>query len=103
VGRKSDEGVKGIELPAALAQLLGADLGGAREGLLEGRLEIVLAPDLATDIADQPAQAPKASLRLALGLEVIKRHAKGIKGLPSQLGNVLPVRFRASVLSRADN
>ena len=32
-------GVEGIELPAALALLLGADLGGPRERALEGRFE----------------------------------------------------------------
>src|SRR5580704_17802162 len=42
-------GVEGIELPAALALLLGADLGGPRERFLEGCFDRFLALDLAAD------------------------------------------------------
>ena len=48
-------GVEGIELPAALALLLGADLDGACERSFERRLEGE-ACDLAADVADQTAQ-----------------------------------------------
>jgi len=46
-------GVEGIELPAALALLLGADLLGARQRAFEGGLELGLVGDLAADIADE--------------------------------------------------
>jgi hypothetical protein len=48
--------MEGIELPSALALLLGADLGGARKRLLERSLELRLACDLAADVADEAAK-----------------------------------------------
>jgi hypothetical protein len=52
-------GVEGIELPSALALLLGADLRGAPKRLLECSLKLALAGDLAADVADQAAE-PRA-------------------------------------------
>ena len=49
-------GVEGIELPAALALLLGADLLGARQRPLECGLQLGLSGDLATDVADEAAE-----------------------------------------------
>ena len=49
-------GMEGIELPAALALLLRADLRGAAERKCERLLESRLSFDLAADIADDPAQ-----------------------------------------------
>ena len=48
-------GVEGIELPATLAVLLGADLEGARQREGKRRLDPLVASDLAADVADQPA------------------------------------------------
>jgi hypothetical protein len=48
--------VEGIELPPALALLLGADLLGARERPFQYGLEIGLPGDLAADIADEAAR-----------------------------------------------
>jgi hypothetical protein len=55
----------GIELPPALALLLGTDLLGARERLFQYGLEIGLAGDLAADIADMTA-GPRAQAQLAM-------------------------------------
>jgi len=52
--------VEGIQLPAALALLLRADLIGPREWPTECRLEVRVARDLAPDVADEPAE-PGAS------------------------------------------
>src|SRR3979490_1635575 len=49
-------GMEGIELPAALALLLGVDLGGACERLRECGLERILACNLAADVADETAK-----------------------------------------------
>ena len=59
-------GVEGIELPAALALLLGADLGGPRERFLEGCFDRFLALDLAADVTDQPAQAGAQEAQFAV-------------------------------------
>jgi hypothetical protein len=48
--------VKGTELPAALALLLGADLAGARERGFERHLDVLLAGEIAADVADRPAE-----------------------------------------------
>src|SRR5262249_15966015 len=49
--------VEGIQLPAALALLLRADLIGTREWPGEYRLEVRVACDLAPDVANEPAEA----------------------------------------------
>jgi hypothetical protein len=49
-------GMEGIQLPAALALLLGPDLGGARQRQGKRRLDVLMAFDLAADVPDQPAQ-----------------------------------------------
>ena len=54
--------VEGIQLPAALALLLGADLTGACERPLEHRLDVRLAGDLAADVADDTTK-PAARMR----------------------------------------
>jgi len=93
-------GMEGIELPAALALLLGADLGGSREGLVEGGLEVVLAADLAADIADQPAEAGAQEAQLAmvavelLGVGVAAGHQGGALGQP-QIGLAKPLAGQA--------
>src|ERR1041385_2383813 len=62
--------VEGIELPAALALLLRADLIGARERPLEHRLKISLAADVAANVTDnakpgaQQAQLPAMTVEL---------------------------------------
>jgi hypothetical protein len=43
--------VEGIQLPAALALLLGADLVGAHKRPFKQRLEVGLAGDLTADVA----------------------------------------------------
>jgi hypothetical protein len=48
--------VEGIELPSALALLLGADLLGKRQRPLESRLEFGPVGDLAADVADDAAE-----------------------------------------------
>jgi hypothetical protein len=48
--------MEGIQLPAALALLLGSDLGGARQREGKRRLDVRVAFDLAADVTDQPAQ-----------------------------------------------
>jgi hypothetical protein len=52
-------GQEGIELPATLALLLGADLGGSRGRQGEGRLDGHMAFDLAADVTDQRISRPK--------------------------------------------
>ena len=49
-------GMEGIELPAALALLLGTDLGGARQRERKRRLDVPMTGDLAADVTDQPAK-----------------------------------------------
>jgi hypothetical protein len=73
-------GVEGIELPAALALLLGADLARPRKRLRERRFQRRLAADLAADVADQPAEPRAQKAQLAamalelLGVGVAPRH-----------------------------
>ena len=73
-------GVEGIKLPAALALLLPADMGGAGQWLRENLLQRQLAGDLAGDVADdaaepraQDAQLPAMAVEL-LGVGVAPRH-----------------------------
>src|SRR5262249_1941496 len=73
-------GGEGIELPAALALLLGADLIGARERPLEHGLKISLAADVAANVTDDPAkpgaqqaQLPAVTVEL-LGMGIAPRH-----------------------------
>ena len=73
-------GMEGIQLPAALALLLGSDLTGARQRQGKRRLDILLAGDLAADVTDQPAkpgaqdaQFPTVAVEL-LGVGVAPRH-----------------------------
>ncbi len=49
--------VQRIELPAALALLLGAHLGGPAQGLGKDSREVRITLGLAPDVTDQPAQA----------------------------------------------
>ena len=76
----------GIELPAALALLLRADLIGAREWPLEHGLKISLAADLAADVTDDPAkpgaqqaQLPALTVEL-LGMGIAPRQHRGTLG-----------------------
>jgi hypothetical protein len=78
--------MEGIQLPAALALLLRADLGGARErpgeGLLQRRLTGDLAADVADDAAEPRAQEPQL-LAMAvelLGVGVAPRHHRRLLG-----------------------
>jgi hypothetical protein len=48
--------MEGIQLPAALALLLGADLVGLRQRPFEHGLEVGSTCDLAPDVADEPAE-----------------------------------------------
>ena len=79
-------GVEGIELPAALALALRADLGGPRERALEGRLDGLVAGDLAADVADQPTQpgAQEAHFSMVavelLGVGIAPRHHRRLLG-----------------------
>src|SRR5262245_15915294 len=57
--------VEGIQLPAALALLLRADLIGSREWPSECRLEVRVACDLAPDVADEPAEPGAQNAQLA--------------------------------------
>ena len=73
-------GMEGIEFPAALALLLGADLVGTRERGFERRRDVLLAGDLAADVADQPAepgaqdaQLPTMAVEL-FGVGIAPRH-----------------------------
>jgi hypothetical protein len=67
-------GVEGIELPPALALLLGTDLLGARQRPFQSGLEIGLAGDLAADIAifrgktNQATITDQCSLKPATGI-----------------------------------
>ena len=78
--------MEGIELPAALALLLRADLRGAAEGSANACLEGRLSCDLAADVADHPAQpaAQDAQLPLMpvelLGVGVAPRHHRRALG-----------------------
>ena len=57
--------VEGIQLPAALALLLRADLIGTREWPGEYRLEFCVACDLAPDVANEPAEAGAQNAQLS--------------------------------------
>jgi hypothetical protein len=62
-------GMEAIQLPAALAPLLGPDLGGARQRQRKRRLDVLMAFDLAADVTDQPAQRKmRSSRRVAVEL-----------------------------------
>jgi hypothetical protein len=81
--------VEGIQLPATLALLLGADLIGPCERPLEPRLDVRLACDLAADVADdatkpaaQDAQFATVALEL---LGIAPRHHDGALG-DAQIG-----------------
>src|SRR6059058_583674 len=56
---------KEIQLPAALALLLRADLIGAREWPHECRLEVRVACDLTTDVANEPAEPGAQNAQLS--------------------------------------
>ena len=58
--------VERIELPPALALLLGTDLLGARERPFQYGLEIGLPGDLAADIADEAAKSRSQQAQLAM-------------------------------------
>ena len=49
-------GMEGIQLPATLALLVGADLEGARQREGKRRFNVLMAGNLAADVTDQPAQ-----------------------------------------------
>src|SRR6516225_4694982 len=57
--------VEGIQLPAALALLLRADLIGTREWPGEYRLEVRVACNLAPDVANEPAEAGAQNAQLS--------------------------------------
>src|SRR4051812_50117951 len=100
--------MKGIELPAALALLLGADLAGSAKRKGECLLEGWLALDLATDVADDPAQPAAQDTQLPLmppelfGMGVAARHHRsGLGhariGLPGLAAGPFPQEFGALV------
>ncbi len=72
--------MEGIQLPAALALLLGADLGGARQRQGERHLDVGVAGDLAADVTDRPAQTRAQDAQFSpvavelLGVGVASRH-----------------------------
>ena len=76
-------GVEGIELPAALALLLRADLRGPAEREGERVLEHGLTFDLAADVADDAAEPAAQNAQLPLmpaelfGMGVAARHHRG--------------------------
>src|SRR3954467_1644442 len=78
--------MEGIQLPAALALLLRADLAGASERDLERSRDLLLATDLAADVADQPAepgaqdaQLPTMAVKL-FGVGIAPRHHRRALG-----------------------
>ncbi|MGY3695859.1 hypothetical protein ACVIGA_005939 [Bradyrhizobium sp. USDA 3240] len=58
--------MEGIQLPAALALLLRADLRGPAQRECERLFERILAFDLAADVADDPGQAAAHDAQLPL-------------------------------------
>ena len=91
--------MEGIELPAALALLLGADLVGACQRPFERRLDVGLAGDLAADVADdaaepraQDAQFSAMALEL-LGMGIAPGHHRGVLG-DTQIGLPQPHAVR---------
>src|SRR6476469_9440387 len=78
--------MEGIQLPTALALLLGADLAGAGERDFERSRDALLATDFAADVADQPAepgaqeaQLPTVAIEL-LGVSIASRHHRRALG-----------------------
>src|SRR5665647_2933355 len=71
---------KEYELPTALALLLGADLGGARQREGKRRLDVGVAGDIAADVADQPAKPGAQDAQFStvavelLGMGIASRH-----------------------------
>jgi hypothetical protein len=64
--------MEGIELVAALALLLGADLTGTCQSGLEGRFKLGVVCDLAADIANDPAEpAAQQPQLLAMAVELL--------------------------------
>ena len=57
--------MQGIDLRRALALLLGADLGGARQREGKRRLKVWTASDLAADVADHPAKPAAQEAQLS--------------------------------------
>ena len=91
--------MEGIQLPAALALLLGTDLAGARKRPLrmppQGRLAGDLAADVADDAAEpraQNAQLPAMALEL-LGVGIAPRHHRRVLG-DAQIGLPQPHAMR---------
>ena len=91
--------MEGIQLPAALALLLRADLAGACERPLEYLLQGRLAGDLAADVADdaaepraQDAQLPAMAVEL-LGVGIAPRHHGRMLG-DAQIGLPQPHPMR---------
>ena len=80
-----------IELPAALASALGADLVGPRERESERLLELVIPRDLAADVADDAAEPGAQQAQLTLmavelpGVGVTAGHHGGLLG-DAQIG-----------------
>ena len=73
-------GMEGIQLPTALALLLGADLAGARERGFERGLDVLPAGDLTANVPDQSAepgaqdaQLPSVAVEL-FGVGIAPRH-----------------------------
>src|SRR5262249_59393303 len=95
--------VEGIQLPAALALLLRADLIGTREWPGEYRLEVRVGCDLAPDVANEPAEAGGRKAPAAAGaggmvwLGVKPRPQWGGRGGAARA--VPPTRARASCRS----
>ena len=91
--------VEGIQLPAALALLLGADLTGACERPLEHRLDVGLAGDLAADVADDTTKPAAQDAQLAMmalelfGVGIAPRHHGGALG-DTQIGLPQPHAVR---------
>ena len=91
--------MEGIQLPAALALLLGADLTGACERPVEHRLDVRLAGDLAADVADdttKPAAHDAQLVMMALelfGVGIAPRHHGGALG-DTQIGLPQPHAVR---------
>jgi hypothetical protein len=97
--------VEGIQLPPALALLLGADLVGARQRPFEGRFELWLAGDLAADVTDDAAEPDAQQTQLAmvalelLGVGIAASHHRGVLG-NAQIGLAQP---HAVLFRQADN
>lgn len=83
--------MEGIQLPAALALLLRADLRGPAQRECERLLKRILTFDLAADVADDPAEPGTQDAQLPLmplelfGMGVAARHHRGGLG-DAQIG-----------------